>query len=179
MMTWHPTDDVKEASTMIPAEDLVQETFYRVLKAFRAGTGWLPSALKDYRPWLFRITTNLAIDLLRRWTRLTWCALEATAAVPTSGTEGDPEEVYARLEGVETVCATLKRLPERSRRMTTHTTYTRTTIERGTIYTRGGAPMTQNADQRPRSWSTDTSTPADRTQLIPSAQEERKVTYGK
>ncbi len=152
MMTWHPTDDAKEARTMIPltlhnatgtgnpeqayqelssalrayltrkvgnadqAEDLVQETFYRALKAFWAGTGWLPSALKAYRRWLFRIATNLAIDLLRRWTCLTWCGLEATAAVPTDGMEADPEEVYLRLEGVEAVRATLRRLPERSRR---------------------------------------------------------------
>ncbi len=98
------------------AEDLVQETFYRALKAFRTGTGWLPSTLKDYRPWLFRIATNLAIDLLRRRACLTWCALEAAAAVPTGATEGDPEEAYTRLEGAEAFRATLRRLPERSRR---------------------------------------------------------------
>ena len=94
------------------AEDLVQETFYRALGAFQAGTGWLPSARKEYRPWLFRIATNLAIDQLRRRTRLTWCDLEAAATVPTSGLEADPEEVYTHLEEAETVRTTLRRLPE-------------------------------------------------------------------
>jgi len=94
------------------AEDLVQETFYRALGAFQAGTGWLPSARKEYRPWLFRIATNLAIDQLRRRTRLTWCDLEAAATVPTSGLEADPEEVYTHLEEAEAVRTTLRRLPE-------------------------------------------------------------------
>lgn len=98
------------------AEDLVQETFYRALKAFQAGTGWLPSARKEYRPWLFRIATNLAIDLLRRRTHLTWYDLEAATTIPTSGLEADPEEVYTHLEEAEAVRTTLEHLPDQYRR---------------------------------------------------------------
>jgi RNA polymerase sigma-70 factor (ECF subfamily) len=99
------------------ADDLAQETFYRALKAFQGRRGWLPSAKEAYRPWLFRIATNLAIDLLRRRTCLTWRDLEAAAAVPTSsGREADPEEVYPHLEEAEAVRTTLGHLPDHSRR---------------------------------------------------------------
>jgi RNA polymerase sigma-70 factor, ECF subfamily len=95
--------------------DLAQETFYRALKAFQGGRGWLPSAKEAYRPWLFRIATNLAIDLLRRRMCLTWCDLEAVAAVPTSGREADPEEVYPHLEVAQAVRTTLGHLPDHYR----------------------------------------------------------------
>jgi RNA polymerase sigma-70 factor, ECF subfamily len=98
------------------ADDLAQETFYRALKAFQGGRGWLPSTQKEYRPWLFRIATNLAIDLLRRRTCLTWCDLEAAAAVPTTGMDADPEEAYPHLEEAEVVRTTLGHLPDCYRR---------------------------------------------------------------
>jgi RNA polymerase sigma-70 factor, ECF subfamily len=98
------------------AGDLLQETFYRALKAFHTRSGWLPSTSKAYRPWLFRIATNLAIDALRRRTCLTWCDMEAAATVATTGMDADPEEVYPHLEVAEAVQTTLGRLPDRSRR---------------------------------------------------------------
>lgn len=97
------------------ADDLVQETFYRALKAFRTGTVWLPKTRKEYRPWLFRIAANLAIDFLRRRVCLTWCDLEAAAAVQTCGMDADPAEVYPHLEEAEAVRATLGHLPEHYR----------------------------------------------------------------
>ncbi|HEY6410643.1 MAG TPA: sigma factor, partial [Ktedonobacteraceae bacterium] len=48
------------------AEDLAQETFYRALKAAQTETCRLPTTLPEYRSWLYRIATNLAIDTLRR-----------------------------------------------------------------------------------------------------------------
>jgi RNA polymerase sigma-70 factor, ECF subfamily len=98
------------------ADDLAQETFYRALKAFEGGRGWLPSALKEYRPWLFRIATNLAIDHLRRRMCLTWCDLDAAATVATTGLGADPEEIYPHLEEAEAVRTTLGHLPEHYRR---------------------------------------------------------------
>lgn len=50
------------------AEDLVQDTFIRLVKEARAGQ--MPEAV---RPWLYRVASNAAISRLRRgaiWTRL-------------------------------------------------------------------------------------------------------------
>jgi RNA polymerase sigma-70 factor (ECF subfamily) len=43
------------------ASDLMQETFVRAMRAKR-----LPERESEYRPWLYRIASNLAIDHLRR-----------------------------------------------------------------------------------------------------------------
>lgn len=68
------------------AADLTQETFlraYRSLATVRAAAA--------FRPWFFRIATNLARDHLRRQRRIRWIPLETnrteSAAPPFSSLE--------------------------------------------------------------------------------------------
>jgi RNA polymerase sigma-70 factor, ECF subfamily len=53
------------------AEDLMQETFYRVCKALPTMQGPLQAL-----PWLYRIATNVAFDTLRHGRKITWQSLE-------------------------------------------------------------------------------------------------------
>lgn len=98
------------------ADDLVQETFYRALKALQAGTGRLPTTIKEYRSWLYRIATNLAIDTIRRWKCLVWCDLDEASTMSATGQDADPQDIYSHLEEAETVRAALRRLPNHYRR---------------------------------------------------------------
>jgi len=70
------------------AEDLTQETFVRV---FRSLADFSPGTFEG---WLYRITTNLFLDMVRRRQRIRFDALpEDTERLP--GTAPSPEQVYA------------------------------------------------------------------------------------
>lgn len=71
------------------AEELTQETFLRAYKA-------LPKLDTDahLKPWLYRIATNAAYDVLRRRRLIAWQSLEACELVPESGRQDDPQLVY-------------------------------------------------------------------------------------
>jgi RNA polymerase sigma-70 factor (ECF subfamily) len=67
------------------AEELMQETFARAIRASRA-----PTASHELRPWLYRIATNVAIDRLRRDRRLRF--------IPFAGREVAPECDVAEID---------------------------------------------------------------------------------
>ncbi|HEY6410615.1 MAG TPA: RNA polymerase sigma factor, partial [Ktedonobacteraceae bacterium] len=99
------------------AEDLAQETFYRALKAAQTETCRLPTTFPEYRSWLYRIATNLAIDTLRRGRCLTWCDLDAAYTIAAAGPGADPQEMYLHWEEAHRVRTALARLPEHYRRV--------------------------------------------------------------
>jgi RNA polymerase sigma-70 factor (ECF subfamily) len=87
------------------AEDVAQETFIRVwekLATFR------PEG--NFRGWLYRIASNLTIDVLRR-KRPTADIQEVPVAAP----EPDPEAAFVQRERDRAVRAALLRLPVHSR----------------------------------------------------------------
>ncbi len=86
------------------AEDLTQDTFIRVFRS-----------LDDYTPgtfegWLYRITTNLFLDLVRRRKRIRFDAL-GDDVVDLPGLEPGPERAYEHLNLDEDVQAALDALP--------------------------------------------------------------------
>ena len=74
------------------AEDLTQEVFVRALQA-------LPQlqTTRNLYGWLYRIATNLALDVLRRRKLISWQSLDATALPDARATRGD--------EGMNTLIA--------------------------------------------------------------------------
>jgi len=97
------------------AEDLLQETFCRALRAVQSPTVRHPRTLREYRPWLLRIATNLTITHYR-WAKPDGCALEEAIPIQTSGLADDPQVVYPHLDTAATVRRVLQRLPDQSRR---------------------------------------------------------------
>jgi RNA polymerase sigma-70 factor (ECF subfamily) len=79
------------------ALDLTQDTFVRAYTALGATRPGLA-----LRPWLFRIATNLAYDLLRRRRRIAW--------VPLSVVEDRARDDAAPIEDQELVRLALRRL---------------------------------------------------------------------
>ena len=79
------------------ALDLTQDTFVR---AYTALGGTRPGLA--LRPWLFRIATNLAYDVLRRKRRISW--------LPLGAAEGRAGEDAAPVEEQELVRLALRRL---------------------------------------------------------------------
>jgi len=101
------------------AEDLFQETFIRVHQKAHTIRG------KNFRPWLFRVATNTAMDGLRRRRRLKMVSLnepldnqsseqpELTCAVGTDGCEPCNDAVMS--EHREKVRRAIDLLPKRQR----------------------------------------------------------------
>ena len=90
------------------AEDVVQESFLRLHEALASGT-----TVRDPRPWLFRVTRNLAVDERRHARRgdVATASLEVTATSVRGPLEvlQDREEVRQALTGIGS-------LPPRERR---------------------------------------------------------------
>ncbi len=86
------------------AEDAVQD-------AFAAAAGAKPAA--DPRPWLFRITRNASIDLLRR--RRPSVSLDSDGAPDPSARANGPHDAAVLTERLELLRIGLETLPERGR----------------------------------------------------------------
>jgi RNA polymerase sigma-70 factor (ECF subfamily) len=101
------------------AEDLFQETFYRMIRSLDA---YRPQA--GFGTWLFTIARNLSLDHLKGVRRHREVSLDAPQpvegrevsyreALPAGGTPA--EEVLERREGMERVGSALRRLPPKLR----------------------------------------------------------------
>lgn len=95
------------------AEDLAQETFARAYKALSTIRGEV-----NYRPWLYRIATNVAYDVLRRRRLLTVASLDSDEAKAHLDTDrllsDDPQGMY---DGpAEAIRLTLQRMTPRHQR---------------------------------------------------------------
>ncbi len=90
------------------AEDIVQEAFLRLHE--RQATG---APVRDARPWLFRVTRNLALDERRRTRR--GDAARASLEVVATGQPG-PHEVLQGREEARQALSGLGALPPRERR---------------------------------------------------------------
>lgn len=68
---------------------MTQETFLRAYKA-------LPRLSSDahLKPWLYRIATNAAYDVLRRRQLIAWQSLEGCVLYQESGADDDPQLLY-------------------------------------------------------------------------------------
>src|SRR3989442_15835237 len=77
-------------SDRLGAEDLLQETFGRAMTSRR-----VPLERREFRPWLFRIASNLAIDAHRRDRRFRMVSLAAGAA-KAANPAVDPEGELVR-----------------------------------------------------------------------------------
>ena len=86
------------------AEDAVQD-------AFTAAAGAKPAA--DPRPWLFRITRNASIDLLRR--RRPSVSLDSEGAPSLSAAANGPHDAAVLSERLELIRIGLEALPEQGR----------------------------------------------------------------
>jgi len=92
-------------------EDVVQDVFIRAHAALTSGDQ-RELALK---PWLFRMTRNRAIDVLRRGGR-TDLSLDAEhAAEPVAAPTSDPAHAFGRREGLRAMLGDLAELPEQQR----------------------------------------------------------------
>jgi RNA polymerase sigma-70 factor, ECF subfamily len=88
------------------AEDLVQESFLRLVREHRAGR-----APKDARTWLFRVCTNLLRSRFRRW-----LVAERHRSLVYSDDVGETTEAAVlRLESRVSVRRALAGLPEEAR----------------------------------------------------------------
>ena len=96
------------ASQAESAEDVVQEAFLRLHERTAAG-----AAIRDPRPWLFRVTRNLALDERRRARRgdAARDSLRVVAADPPG-----PHDVVQGREEMRHVLGGLGSLPPRERR---------------------------------------------------------------
>ena len=92
-------------------EDVVQDVFIRAHAALTSGDQ-RELALK---PWLFRMTRNRVIDVLRRGGR-TDLSLDAEhAAEPVAAPTSDPAHAFGRREGLRAMLGDLAELPEQQR----------------------------------------------------------------
>jgi RNA polymerase sigma-70 factor, ECF subfamily len=89
------------------AEDVVQETFLRVLQQ-RGGL----AAIRDVRPWLVKIAWNLALDRKRRVQPEQMDEVFAAALVSS---ERAADEALADARHLADVLAVMERLPQRER----------------------------------------------------------------
>lgn len=86
------------------AEDCVQETFLRLIKPRKYDDG------QSFKPWVYRIATNVAIDQIRKRKPM-WLRESFEAASELRG----PEAVVERAEATVAIRTALKQLPEDSR----------------------------------------------------------------
>lgn len=93
------------------AEDVVQETFLRVLQYVAQHKGGL-AAIRDLRPWLVRIAWNLALDRKRR---VQPEQIDEAFAASLGSRERPADEVLADARRLVDVLAVMERLPERER----------------------------------------------------------------
>lgn len=110
---------IKVSGSRDMAEDLFQETFKRVHEKAHTLRG------NNFRPWLFRVATNIAMDGLRRRGRMRMVSLnerldsegseetELTCAVGEDGCE--PAQEAVRSEQKERVRHAVELLPKRQR----------------------------------------------------------------
>ena len=102
------------------AEDLFQETFKRVHEKAHTFRG------PQFRGWLFRIATNVALDGIRRGKRTKAISLnqqldcdipngEQSASVALADNSCNPSEQASKAEQVEQVRQAIELLPERQR----------------------------------------------------------------
>ncbi len=89
------------------AEDLVQETFIRAYQSLKSLRN-----REKFKPWLFRIATNLFKSHYRKWILRPFIPLPDS--YPSAGME-DPEESIERLETQMEVQKALSSLPESAR----------------------------------------------------------------
>ncbi|WP_338736068.1 RNA polymerase sigma factor [Asticcacaulis sp. DW145] len=94
------------------AEDLTQETFARL-----AVMGTAISAVKQKRPYLYRIARNLLIDHLRRSGRLSVGQPESIAMDCVPDRAPSPEDLVSASEQSKYMLAALMRLPQRTRQV--------------------------------------------------------------
>lgn len=87
------------------AEDLTQEVFVRALRA-------LPTlqTSRNLSGWLYRIATNLALDLQRHRRLIAWQSIDAQEWTPEAREACDPQTRYSG--GAEPVALALAELPE-------------------------------------------------------------------
>lgn len=86
------------------AEDLVQETFLRVVHTIRQYQHPRP-----FKAWLYAIATNLTRDYFKR------ADTRRAADLPEDDARGAPDEALAQTEDDHTVAAALAALPEHQR----------------------------------------------------------------
>lgn len=93
------------------AEDLIQETYARVVRAGKAGE------LKDVRPYLFMTARNAAIDLCRRSQIVSFTSLGDSNAQTVVEEKPDAAEIASRVQEVDLLHEAIRTLPERCRRI--------------------------------------------------------------
>ena len=96
--------------TGLDPEDVVQDVFVRAHAALTSGDE-LDLALK---PWLFRMTRNRVIDLLRRRGRPA-DSLDADAIAEPAAAHSEPAQALGRREALRALLADLAELPEQQR----------------------------------------------------------------
>jgi RNA polymerase sigma factor (sigma-70 family) len=95
----------------IDPEDVVQDVFVQAHAAF-AGDDDRELALK---PWLFRMTRNRVIDMLRRSDRPGQSLDAEGAAEPAAAFSAEPAQVHGRREAMRALLADLAELPREQR----------------------------------------------------------------
>ena len=108
----------KMSGSRATAEDLFQETFQRVHQKAHTLRG------RRFRPWLFRIATNVAVDGVRRQSRglkavslnrNSDCSNESGSQVALADSRSEPSGQAIRAEQREQVRRAIELLPERQR----------------------------------------------------------------
>jgi RNA polymerase sigma-70 factor (ECF subfamily) len=94
------------------ATDIIQDCFIRAMRAGRR-----PEGSEQIRPWLYRIVTNLAVDVLRRRRRWRFAPLGSVTAT-SNARSGEVELVRAALQEIpsEQAVTLVLRLHERMSR---------------------------------------------------------------
>ena len=94
-------------------DDLVQETYARLLRAWRAGN------LAEVRPYLFATARNTAVDLCRHNHVVTNCRLEEFERLPVVEDGPNAAEAASHNQELELLRAAIKALPDRCREVIT------------------------------------------------------------
>jgi RNA polymerase sigma-70 factor (ECF subfamily) len=97
------------------AEDIYQEAF---LKVYRHAARFNPDG--SFRPWLYRIATNLCMDLLRKKTRRKETSLETggpgeESALTVQDLSPSPADVSQRRERQAALAEAVEELPDKQR----------------------------------------------------------------
>ncbi len=90
-------------------EDVVQDVFVRAHAALTSGD----QRELELKPWLYRMTRNRVIDLLRRRSDLSLD--DDRAAEPTAALSTDPAHAFGRREALRVLLTDVARLPETQR----------------------------------------------------------------